>query len=93
MRLNQVFAGSDSVRKQDLIKRVIPAVEILVAHRGRLAEDAFAGYVGEAPRNVGGRVAVIAEFLNEDTNQVIKHDVVGKQVWLDLALLEQLFGG
>jgi hypothetical protein len=92
-RLSEVFAGLDKLRKLDLDKRVIPAVEILVEHGGRLAEDVFAGRLGEAIRNVGGRVALMAELLNEDGYQVIEHDVVGKQVRLDLDLLKELFGG
>lgn len=92
-RLTDVFADLEKGRKQDLVKRVIPAVDLLVEHRGRVAEEVFAGYLGEAPRNVGGRVALIAEFLNEDCYQVIEHDSKGKQVTLDLALLEELFGG
>jgi hypothetical protein len=93
VRLGEVFADSEKPRKLDLIKRVIPAVELLVEHGGHLAEDVFAGSLGEAPRNVGGRVALMAEFLNEDGYQVIEHDGNGKQVRLDLNLLQELFGG
>lgn len=92
-RLGEVFADLERPRKHDLLKRVIPAVELLVEHSGRLAEDVFAGYLGEAPRNVGGRVALIAEFLNEDGYQVIEHDAVGKQVKLHIDLLTDIFGG
>ncbi len=90
-RLLEVFIGLDKPRKHDLEKRVIPAVELLVEHGGHLAEDVFAGHLGEASRNVGGRVALIAELLNEDGYQVIAHDVLGKQVRLDLDLLKDLF--
>ncbi|MEP6651900.1 MAG: BREX-2 system phosphatase PglZ [Myxococcales bacterium] len=92
-RLREIFADLEKGRKQDLLKRVIPAVDLLVAHGGRLAEEAFAGARGEAPRNVGGLVALMAEFLNEDSYQVIEHDVAGKQVRLNLDRLQELFGG
>ena len=93
MRLGEVFADLEKPRKQELTKRVIPAVELLVEYNGRVAEDVFAGRLGEALRNVGGRVALMAEFLNEDGYQVVVHDVNGKQVRLDMDLLNQFFGG
>ncbi len=92
-RLTAFFAKDEAPRKAVLRDRVLPAVELLVAHNGQLSEAVFAGQLGEAPRNIGGRVAIVAEFLNEDGYAVIQHDVAGKQVRLDLVLLKELFGG
>lgn len=92
-RLGEIFADLEKGRKEQVVKRVVPAVELLVEHDGRLAEDVFAGALGQALRNVGGLVALMGEFLNEDGYQVIEHDAVGKQVRLDLNRLKELFGG
>ncbi|MCG5052491.1 MAG: BREX-2 system phosphatase PglZ [Myxococcales bacterium] len=91
-RLTKVFAKDSGPRRDLLRKHVIPVVELLVEHGGSLSEAVFAGQLDEAPRNVGGRVAIAAEFLNEDGYAVIQHDMAGKQVILNRDLLAQLFG-
>lgn len=93
VRVDAAYAGDAKSRRDLLHRRVLPMLELLLDHEGRMSDDVFAGKVGEALRNVGALVAMMGEFLNVDEYAVVRHNAGAKQVELDLPLLRELFGG
>jgi hypothetical protein len=91
-RLAAAYAEETQSRRDELHKRVLPMLDLLLEHDGRISDEVLAGKLGEAARNIGGRVAIMGEFLNVDGYDVIRHNVAARQVELDEAMLRELFG-
>jgi hypothetical protein len=87
-----VFKGLHADVRRELREEIAPRVDALAGHGGQLPEDAFARSAGIAPWRAGGAVARMAELLNLDGYEVVAHDKPGRQVRLNLKLLEELFG-
>lgn len=84
--LFQARAGETKTRELAL-----RAVEFLRARKGVASAAAFAGELGEFVARVRGVVAKLQEILNVDGYQILRFDVQGQQVHLDLEKLEQQF--
>lgn len=90
---SSVFKSLHGNVRHELRDEIVPRVGAIASHGGLMPEDAFARSAGIAPWRVGGAVARMAELLNLDGYEVVVHDKLGRQVRLDLKLLEELFGG
>jgi hypothetical protein len=88
-----VFKSLHGDLRRELREEIVPRVDALAGHGGQMPEEVFANSAGIAPWRVGGAVARMAELLNLDGYEVVAHDKAGRQVRLNLKLLEELFGG
>ncbi|RKH14941.1 BREX-2 system phosphatase PglZ [Corallococcus sp. CA053C] len=80
-------------KRDELENKIIPWVEVLVEHEGRMPPDVFAQRTGELPFRVRGAVTKLAEWLNLDGQPVAFFDETEKVVRLDVEALKQMFGG
>jgi hypothetical protein len=87
-----VFKSLHGDLRRELREEIVPRVDALAGHGGQMPEEVFANSAGIAPWRVGGAVARMAELLNLDGYEVVAHDKAGRQVRLNLKLLEELFG-
>jgi hypothetical protein len=67
-------------------------IDVLAAHKGRMAEKMFASETGLLAHRAAGAVSEMSEWLNVDTYQVVTYDRAAREVNLDLDLLQELFG-
>lgn len=86
------FADRSKADRKKLVQEVVPLVDRLAAHGGRLSRQRFAEEAKVMPFMVGGVVARMAEWLNVEGYAVVVDDVKEKQVVLDLELLRQIHG-
>ena len=80
-------------KREELEEKIIPWVDVLVEHGGRMPPDVFAQRTGELPFRVRGAVTRLAEWLNLDGQPVACFDEAEKLVRLDVEALQQMFGG
>lgn len=90
-RIEAQYAHEPKARRDEL-KQVLPVLDLLLEHAGRLSDEVLAGKLGVAQRNVGGLVAILGEFVNLDGYAVVSYTVSSKQVGLDQDLMRELFG-
>jgi hypothetical protein len=90
-RLDAVYAKESKPRRDEL-KKVLPMLDLLVEHGGRMSDEVLAGKLAVAQRNVGALVAMLGEFLNLDGFDVVRYSASSKQVELDERMLTELFG-
>jgi hypothetical protein len=93
LRKSPLFKEVAGKKREELEEKIIPWVEVLVEHEGRMPPDVFAQRTGELPFRVRGAVTKLAEWLNLDGQPVAFFDEAEKQVRLDVEALKQMFGG
>lgn len=74
-----------------LATQTLCAVELLVGRGGIVTEAAFAAGLSVPSYRVAGLVSKMQRVLNVDGFEVIRYDHVGRQVRLDVPVLEQQF--
>lgn len=92
LRASEEYLAAGKSERSYWEQKLLPAIDLLAEHGGRLPTAQFAARMGELPFRVGGLVAALAERLNLEQHPVITHDARAGQVVLDLVLLQQLFG-
>ena len=89
------FAESEILKAQTRTtkerQRVAQAVGFLVARQGAASAAVFANAMGVPAFRVRGFVSTLQEVLNLDGYNVLRHVPESKQVFLDIAKLNQLF--
>ncbi|WP_163786073.1 BREX-2 system phosphatase PglZ, partial [Myxococcus vastator] len=93
LRKSPLFKDVAGKKREELEEKIIPWVEVLVEHEGRMPPDVFAQRTGELPFRVRGAVTKLAEWLNLDGQPVAFFDEAEKLVRLDVEALKQMFGG
>jgi hypothetical protein len=72
-------------------RQAAQVVSFLVARKGVASADVFAQAMGVPAFRVSGFVSTMQEVLNLDGYNVLRHVTESKQVFLDIAKLNQLF--
>lgn len=93
LRKSPLFKDVAGKRREELEEKIIPWVEVLVEHEGRMPPEVFAQRTGELPFRVRGAVTKLSEWLNLDGQPVAFFDEAEKRVRLDVEALRQMFGG
>lgn len=87
LRTSKAFGG----RSVDQLKRfrevVAPRLAVLANAGGTMPSDVFARKVGVLPRNVGGVVSEMQEWVNFDGYLIVEHDPISRRLLLRLEML------
>ncbi len=91
-RIEAMYERESKARREELKQKVLPVLDLLLDHGGRMSDEVLAGKLGLAQRNIGGIVAIMGEFLNVDGYDVVRYSVTQRLVELDTTMLAELFG-
>lgn len=85
---SKAFAGRPAHEVAIFKKTIAPRIALLAELGGTLSFDHFAKKAQVLPRNVGGVVSEMQEWINFDGYAVVEYDPVSKRVVLKIELLE-----
>jgi hypothetical protein len=89
LRKSKGFTGRPPNELKRFREIVSTRIAILADAGGNLPADMFARKVGVLPRNLGGVVSEMQEWINFDGYLVVEHDPVSQRVALRVEMLDQ----
>jgi hypothetical protein len=89
LRASKAFGGRSVEQLKRFREVVAPRLAVLADTGGAMPSDVFARKVGVLPRNVGGVVSEMQEWVNFDGYLIVEHDPISRRLLLRLDMLSE----